>query len=310
MKFRAAPLLILSATVLTIAIAAVPGRPVSDKKCYDIQQMEIPCPDKKRPTVIYPSFTPTATITPTSTVTPTATATPTLTPTPSPALGALPADSPPAAGGPICPPYVNSRVYGAGALLTGLVTLALARRGLFDANRLSFVGGPRTGSALPGVTQTAIPTGSGSGGIWLMVSAGLARAFGGLINAANPSPDLPSMNQNTGGVAAGSARVIGTGLTGAGAGVLGAGILGGLLGLDCISAPLVLPTGAALGLIGALAAAVLLANANNSTPLAPKDDPDNGDGELSTFEMYGVINETYADGPSGNASIYREKDLE
>src|SRR5688572_17529798 len=40
----------------------------------------------------------------------------------------------------------------------------------------------------------------------------------------------------------------------------------------------------------------------------------NGDldcnGTESTFEMYGVINSVYADGPAGNAGIYREKDLE
>lgn len=34
------------------------------------------------------------------------------------------------------------------------------------------------------------------------------------------------------------------------------------------------------------------------------------DGEYSTFEMYGVINSTYSDGPSGNAGLYRENDLE
>jgi type IV pilus assembly protein PilA len=40
----------------------------------------------------------------------------------------------------------------------------------------------------------------------------------------------------------------------------------------------------------------------------------NGDldcnGVESTFEMYGEINSQYADGPAGNAGIYREKDLE
>ena len=31
---------------------------------------------------------------------------------------------------------------------------------------------------------------------------------------------------------------------------------------------------------------------------------------FSTFEMYGTINATYSDGPSGNAGLYREKPLE
>jgi|GEM_PF-3058768 len=34
------------------------------------------------------------------------------------------------------------------------------------------------------------------------------------------------------------------------------------------------------------------------------------DGVYSTFEMIGVINATYSDGPAGNASLYREKELE
>ena len=34
------------------------------------------------------------------------------------------------------------------------------------------------------------------------------------------------------------------------------------------------------------------------------------DKEYSTFEMFGEINSIYSDGPSGSASIYREKDLE
>jgi type IV pilus assembly protein PilA len=34
------------------------------------------------------------------------------------------------------------------------------------------------------------------------------------------------------------------------------------------------------------------------------------DGTYSTFEMYGVINSVYSDGPSGNAGLYRENDLE
>ncbi len=35
-----------------------------------------------------------------------------------------------------------------------------------------------------------------------------------------------------------------------------------------------------------------------------------GDGEFSTFEMYGTINSIYADGPAGNAGIYRQNELE
>jgi type IV pilus assembly protein PilA len=34
------------------------------------------------------------------------------------------------------------------------------------------------------------------------------------------------------------------------------------------------------------------------------------DSEYSTFEMYGTINSTYADGPAGNAGIYRQSELE
>jgi type IV pilus assembly protein PilA len=34
------------------------------------------------------------------------------------------------------------------------------------------------------------------------------------------------------------------------------------------------------------------------------------DAEYSTFEMYGTINSIYADGPAGNAGIYRQKELE
>jgi type IV pilus assembly protein PilA len=34
------------------------------------------------------------------------------------------------------------------------------------------------------------------------------------------------------------------------------------------------------------------------------------DGSYSTFEMYGVINATYSDGPAGNAGIYRAQELE
>jgi type IV pilus assembly protein PilA len=35
-----------------------------------------------------------------------------------------------------------------------------------------------------------------------------------------------------------------------------------------------------------------------------------GDSERSTFEMYGVINSDYADGPAGNAGIFRRNELE
>ena len=34
------------------------------------------------------------------------------------------------------------------------------------------------------------------------------------------------------------------------------------------------------------------------------------DGEYSLFEMYGIIDSSSSDGPSGNAGIYRENDLE
>ena len=34
------------------------------------------------------------------------------------------------------------------------------------------------------------------------------------------------------------------------------------------------------------------------------------DGTPSTFEMYGVINSAYADGPAGNAGIFRQNELE
>jgi len=34
------------------------------------------------------------------------------------------------------------------------------------------------------------------------------------------------------------------------------------------------------------------------------------DGQYSTFEMYGTINSIYADGPAGNAGIYRQSELE
>jgi type IV pilus assembly protein PilA len=34
------------------------------------------------------------------------------------------------------------------------------------------------------------------------------------------------------------------------------------------------------------------------------------DGVYSTFEMYGIIDSQYSDGPSGNAGLYRENDLE
>ena len=33
-------------------------------------------------------------------------------------------------------------------------------------------------------------------------------------------------------------------------------------------------------------------------------------GRVSTFEMYGVVNSNYADGPAGNAGLYRENELE
>ncbi len=34
------------------------------------------------------------------------------------------------------------------------------------------------------------------------------------------------------------------------------------------------------------------------------------DGTFSTFEMYGTINSVYADGPAGNAGIFRQNELE
>jgi len=34
------------------------------------------------------------------------------------------------------------------------------------------------------------------------------------------------------------------------------------------------------------------------------------DGDYSTFEMYGVIDAQYSDGPAGNAGLYRENELE
>lgn len=132
MKIRAVLVGLFPGLIAAALLAAIPARTVSAQICFDAQHPNgYPCPEKKKkPTVVYPSFTPTATSTPTPTQTPTSTPSPTPTPTstPSPPLWTFasgPADGP---GGFTCPPYVGSIPLGAGIAAVGLLMLAARAR--------------------------------------------------------------------------------------------------------------------------------------------------------------------------------------
>ncbi len=113
-------LLMLAPVLLAILTAAVPNAPISAQVCLDENGRPMPCPppekEKKRPTVIYPSFTPTATQAPTTTVTAMPTATETAIP-----VAELPAPSPVLPAGFACLPFANSIPVGIAALGTGLL---------------------------------------------------------------------------------------------------------------------------------------------------------------------------------------------
>ena len=69
MRAKSLLLLIVPAMLLAILIAAVPSGPIAAQGCVDSYGRPAECPDKKRPTIIYPSFTPTLTRTPVPTAT-------------------------------------------------------------------------------------------------------------------------------------------------------------------------------------------------------------------------------------------------
>lgn len=81
---------VILGVILSIVIPFANPAIVSAQTCYDAAGAPIACPDKKkekRPTIIYPSYTPTSTVTPTATLRPTATKTETPTSTSTPIIG-------------------------------------------------------------------------------------------------------------------------------------------------------------------------------------------------------------------------------
>jgi hypothetical protein len=88
------------ALLLVVLIAVFPTSSISAQRCVDSRGNPIACPEeqKKRPTVVYPSFTPTLTLTPELTATKVPSSTPTLvsassaTPTEDPGTADLPGE--------------------------------------------------------------------------------------------------------------------------------------------------------------------------------------------------------------------------
>lgn len=137
MKLHAVLVVLIPGLVIAAFLAAIPLRTASAQICYDAQHPNgFPCPEEKRkkPTVIYPSFTPTATSTPTATPipssTPTSTPIPIPTSTPNPVLWIFASGPGPSIGpgGFNCPPYVGSVPLGAGIMAGGLLILAIRAR--------------------------------------------------------------------------------------------------------------------------------------------------------------------------------------
>jgi hypothetical protein len=111
--------LIGPAVLLALLIAAVPSGSISAQRCVDGRGNPIACPEeqKKRPTVVYPSFTPTVTLTPI----PTATKVPTKTSTVVPSATTITPKVPTAAGIPGRP---GDFLWPAGVLLGLFIVLA------------------------------------------------------------------------------------------------------------------------------------------------------------------------------------------
>ena len=129
----------------------------------------------------------------------------------------------------------------------------------------------------------------------------------GLLGPRTSSAGLPDINQG-GSPLAGIGHLLGTAALGLGAGLLGSALLGGLAGLDCNASVLVIPSGALIGVLVALAADGILGTRINPALLAPERGPDTGTQEFSTFEMVGEI---VADGSvSGTSGLYTYKELE
>ncbi|HEY2982259.1 MAG TPA: hypothetical protein VGJ22_13825 [Anaerolineales bacterium] len=178
-----------------------------------------------------------------------------------------------------------------------------------------------TASAIPSATPTASPNPAlapppSAGGFACppfvsnipigaaVLGAGIVLQF---LARRGGAASLPAMNQG-GGSTTGAAKLIGTGLSGLGSGPLGAGLLGGALGMECISAPLVLPVGALLGLFIVLAAGWLLGNNGPSKFTAAAHGNLNPETTYSTFEMMGTIAESGS--VTGSAGMYSDKELE
>jgi hypothetical protein len=299
MKIRALLLLAALSLLITLFVAAVPGESVAAKVCYDPKYPNkiIPCPEKKQKTAT--PVPPTRTSTPTETPTQTATSTPTLTPV------AIVGPSP-AASGFACPPFNNGMLLGAGLLGAGLITLALAGRGLFNSNGFRNTG---SGSAPPDWGRPADPIGGGpswdrqgkpnqpSSG-WIRVTQ-IWRGRGSGVRQTSLS-GLPSMNQSLGSGPA-VTRLLGGALSGLGVGVLGAGLLGGAAGMSCTSAAPVLTSGAALGTIGLLMLSILLQN------IPPHSDTHH-DETYSTFERIGAIEDK--SNPGGSSGLHKNLPLQ
>jgi hypothetical protein len=82
--------LLCAAALLAFLIAVVPGGTISAKRCVDAYGRPTECP-KKRPTPVYPSFTPTVTLTSLPTATKVLTSTPTKVPSATDTPSAIPA---------------------------------------------------------------------------------------------------------------------------------------------------------------------------------------------------------------------------
>jgi len=120
-------------------------------------------------------------------------------------------------------------------------------------------------------------------GLWTGVVGAVAQITAGLLSFGSQGPG------------SNAAGWVGTGLAGMGAGMLGSALFGGLLGFDCLSTYLVLPTGAAFGVLSAIIIAVLSKTQGI-------------DGLYQKFETIGPIQ---ADGSkTGSAGSHKGKDLE
>ncbi len=291
MKTRGGPVLVLLGILIAIFAAAASHQRVQAKDCFDAQNKPIPCPQYKNPTQAAPP-------TPISTETPTPTLTPTPFSVPTAPLPPAPAAPPPPAGGFSCPPYAGGVPLGIGILGAGLLLPALTRWAGTGSNPLRYTGGDMRPGAMD-ITQTAVPMGPSPLGKRVDLTR-LAHWFDRFGMRQTSLPGLPDMNQTVGSAPA-FTRLLGVGFSGLGAGVLASALAGGLAGLACSSAPMVVATSGLLGAVGAMILSPLI-------QLVGQRAGSMGEGTPSTFERIGSIQ---TDGSvTSQSGLSRNKSLE